>query len=551
LTVPGVPEISGTEQGEDVQAGSASGGEAQPAAAASRRAFPAALAAIAAVFAASFANFLTYHGYPPLRPEIGLVALGLAAGAGAAAFLDALLGRVRRAAVEALLGLVAIDLNADLGWLALLAGAGAFALSYAKRISVLPFVAILAAVVLLTTLAGLGQRRPALEKIAGRPATPAAGPAILHLILDEHIGLEGITSPAVRAEVARFYAERGFRLFGRAYSRHFHTVNAIPDILNFGGSGPSERSRIHLRAGRTAYLGLLARRGYPIHVHESDFADFCSDVAYASCTRYWSPSLQFVADLPFGPAEKARLIAYKFAGLSNLAVWTARFYSGLADGFGEEPRGPPRLRLERWARSSSVSGLAAFDALAADLRQARRGEAYFAHLLVPHYPYVAAPDCRVLPPSRWDYRRSETPIAAREAAYDRQLRCVLGKLDRALAALAESPAGADAVVIVHGDHGSRISDVEPLASQAGRLSDRDLVAGFSTLFAIRASGVTGGIEARPVPVPDLLEAVARSHFTSTEPVRRAVGPRMVVLDDNDWRPRRQVALPDAWQDAAR
>jgi hypothetical protein len=514
-------------------------------------AFRAALLAVAAVLAASFANFVSYHGYPPLRPEIGMVAAGLGAAAVAAAALYAALGRFGRAWFEGLVVLLAIDLNADILWLGLLAGAAVLLFAYAKRVSVLPFIAVLAAVVLATTLAGLGQRRPALARTEGRPAAAAAAPAILHIILDEHIGLAGIPDPAAREELARFYTARGFRLFARAYSNHFHTVNAIPDILNFGGTGTSEPSRTHLRTGRTAYLDLLAARGYPIHVYESDFADFCSDVDFASCTRYWSPSLQFVADLPIPPGEKARLIAFKFAGLSGLAAGLVRLYNDAAGNLGRKPDDQPRPGLDRWGISSSISGLAAFDALAADLRRARRGEAYFVHLLVPHYPYVAAPDCTILPPSRWEYRRSATPVTGREAAYHRQVGCVMAKLDRALAALAASPAGADAIVVVHGDHGSRITEVEPVANKAGRFSDRDLIAGFSTLFAVRGRAIAAGIDGAPAAVPDLLGSLARSDFGSTDIPRSAGTPRMVMLDDNAWRPRRQVPLPAAWQDAAR
>lgn len=533
-----------------MQAGSATEGEPQPASLAFRPAFRVALLAVAAVLAASFANFLYYHGYPPLRPETAMVAVGLAAAAVALAGLYALAGRFGRAFLEALLVLLAVDLNADIGWLALLAGAAVFALVYSRRVSVLPFVAVLAAVVLLTTLAGLGQQRPALARTEGRPAAAASAPAIVHLVLDEHIGLAGIADPAGREELGRFYTARGFRLFGRAYSRHFHTVNAIPDILNFGGSGTSKPSRTHLRAGRTAYLGLLAARGYPVHVYESDFADFCSDVEFASCTRYWSPSLRFLADLPIAADEKARLIAFKFIGLSGLAAGMVRLFNEVAGDLGEKP-GLVRPGLDRWGISSSISGLAAFDALAADLRRARRGEVYFAHLLVPHYPYVAAPDCTILPPSRWEYRRSTTPIAARESAYRRQMACVMAKVDRALAALAASPAGTDAIVVVHGDHGSRITEVEPVADRVGRFTDRDLVAGFSTLFAVRGPGIAGGIDSAPVAAPDLLGTLARSNFASIGVPRPAGSRREVVLDDRDWRPRRQVPLPAAWQDAAR
>ena len=500
-----------------------------------------------AVLGASLANFLHYHGYPLLRPEIAIVATGLILAAAFVALLYAGVGRPGRASLEALLVFLAIDLNSDIFWLALLAAIGTFLLCRLRRISVLPALTVLAAVVLLTTLLGLGERRPPIERIAGTAPAASSAPAIVHLILDEHVGLEGITDPAVRDEVARFYGAHGFRLFSRAYSRHFHTVNAIPDILNFGGRGSSLGSQDGVTVGPTAYLSLLRERGYGVNVYESDFANFCSGVPYASCTRYWSPSLAWIDALPHSAAEKARLIAYKFWSLSSVAVTLSEAYNFAVTRPWLRGAGLPFFMLEQRGISSGVAALGAFDTLTADLRQARPGNVYFAHVLLPHYPYVAGPDCRVVPPSQWDFRWSASPVAERQAAYHRQLRCVLRKIDAALTALEASPAGRNAVVVIHGDHGSRITRVEPRADNVGHYGERDLIAGFSTLFAVRAPGIEGGIDRTPAPAPALLGSLARSGFTSVGPGRVAAGAHDVMLDDAEWQPRRRVPLPRAWQ----
>lgn len=515
------------------------------------RTFQIAFLAGAAVLLASLANFLMYHEYSLLRPEVGIVAAVLAGSAAAVAFLHSASKRLGRSLLEGMLVFVALDLNTDIVWAAVLAGAGVALLTYLRRVSLLPVLSVLSLVILLTSLIGLADRRAPMSSTAGASTGSSREPAILHLLLDEHIGLEGISDPALRREIAAFYSARGFRLFGRAYSRHFHTVNAIPDILNFGGAGTSDASRHHVRIGRTAYLSMLAERGYRINIHESEFADFCSDVSFASCTRYWSPSLAPIGEMSLPVSEKARLIAFKFASLSSMAMEAARFYDVLI--------GQPLLRrfeltpafLRERELSSSVMALRAFDGLTAELRRARPGKVYFAHILFPHYPYVVDSDCTFLPPSRWEYRRSMTPLEGREAAYHRQLRCTLRKLDAALAAFGGSPGGRDGIVIVHGDHGSRITRVDPRPDTMGAYGDRDLIAGYSTLFAVRAPSIGPGVEAAPIAAPHLLEALARNGFRSLEGARWDGRESRIVLDDRQWRPRRQTVLPASWNGGPR
>ncbi len=52
----------------------------------------------------------------------------------------------------------------------------------------------------------------------------------------------------------------------------------------------------------------------------------------------------------------------------------------------------------------------------------------------------------------------------------------------------------EATIIVHGDHGSRISVIEPAAQYADQVTDRDLIDSYATLFAMRGPTVTAGYD---------------------------------------------------------
>ena len=83
------------------------------------------------------------------------------------------------------------------------------------------------------------------------------------------------------------------------------------------------------------------------------------------------------------------------------------------------------------------------------------------------------------------------------------------------------------------------------------MTDDDLIAGYSTLFAVRAPGLGSGVDRRPTAAPELLQALARSAFTSAETPRRPGRTRTVMLEDPDWVPTLAVPLPDDWQDPPR
>jgi hypothetical protein len=66
----------------------------------------------------------------------------------------------------------------------------------------------------------------------------------------------------------------------------------------------------------------------------------------------------------------------------------------------------------------------------------------------------------------------------------------------------------ESIIILHGDHGSRIVLTEPSAENQHALTKQDLVDGFSTLFAMKMPGKSGGYDASPWPLEQLFAKFA-------------------------------------------
>ena len=508
------------------------------------RQYATAFAASLLVLAASLANLLGYHQYPFLRAEVLIL---LAVFAGIAALYGALYrfgGALGRPLLEGLLVYLAIDLNTEYQLAAVIVASIVPVIGWRTRLSFLPLISAMSGAVILTALLGLGDTRPALARQAGGALPAGKSPAILHVIVDEHGGLPGIADAEARAAVLDLYSRHGFRLFTHAYSRHFRTVNAIPDTLNFGAAGQSRRVGWGFQAGRTEYLSSLQDAGYRLHFYQSEFAEFCRYSSAASCTRYWSPSLHFVDAIPAPAYEKARLIAYKLIVLSGALHVLTNVYDHFAHQPAVRALDLPWINLKLGGYSSTLSGFAALDRLTNDVASAKSGEVYFAHLLVPHYPYVMSRDCAVLRPSQWQFRHAVTPMKARETASSEQLVCLGKQLEELFTAFRRSAAGRDGIIVIHGDHGSRLTRKDPNSANRGRLSARDLMQSYSTLFAVSAPGLPAGLDHRPAATPDILHALHRNRFRSVDGLQRGSG--QVYLDGPRWSVGEPVSLNGAW-----
>ena len=107
-----------------------------------------------------------------------------------------------------------------------------------SRVVTAIFAAMLAPTVALYALGGEQTSSSIARTRAGVDPAPANGlPTIVHIILDEHIGIEGIPDVPdgreTKALIKSFFRSHGFRLFGHAYSRYADTRNSIPSMLNY------------------------------------------------------------------------------------------------------------------------------------------------------------------------------------------------------------------------------------------------------------------------------------------------------------------------------
>jgi hypothetical protein len=475
---------------------------------------------------------VTYHGYGRFRSEVLLVAAALSAVGVSASILVRIGGSVVRTLVLASLLTFYLDLQLDFAGYRPLAGVflGALIVCWLLRARIAEFVFAFALLVLATTLVV-----PATARI-GEPRFEARGieghdsdlPPIVHLILDEHIGVEGIPvgipgGREIKQDLADFYQRQGFRLYGRAFSQYYDTLNSIPNLLNFTSDDRDgsyfSRSAVPQRLKKAAYLRSLSDRGYAIRVYQTDFLDFCSlpAVRIVSCNRYRSTSIGSIENLPISIHQKASFILRSFLDRSTGLEEIRIRYDALRRRAAT--RGIPLPVWPRDPRVGPISTMEVIEALRRDVRDGARGTVFFAHLLHPHYPYVYDASCGIRPDtSQWSDATSAelTGLASntaesrarRYALYFEQMRCLMARLEGVFDALKRSDAWEDAVLVVHGDHGSRIVRYAPRGAAADHMTPDDHSDAFSTLFAAKAPGREPGYELTVAPLQLLLADVA-------------------------------------------
>ncbi len=528
---------------------------------------PADVLASVLVVVVPFWSFLHSHAYSLFRPSALAIASGLAAtGAAVGWWMHRTRSTLLRVLLMAALLLVSVDLTADIADYHRLTAVVLLGATWILR----NHVARIASAMAIAYGAGtLGFGAQAADEVRLTETVEGEGdpPPLLHLIADEHIGIQSIPTDieegaALKHALVRFYVEHGFRLFTRAYSRYYFTADALPNALNFAESrlrqgwigGPSASFPVPL--GRNEYFERLVQLGYDLRVYQPTYLDFCAaQTAPASfCLTMPNNSLSHLAALNLNGWSSARYIA---------AFWVTNessLYSRIWELY--EKRLRPALAARKvaalrwnWTKSDLeiVGALRLLQRISHDVETAPvlRGTAFFGHVQLPHSPYHL--DERCVPNSkislrserRWLTGQRVTPEQRRTLyqEYLPQVRCWNWLLDRLLAVL-ESRGASDAVVIVHGDHGSRIGTIP---SPARAMTGEQMADYYSTLFAIRAPGVAPGIDTAVASVKDLLDRFSAAGFRNVA-VASHPAPYVFLYSGNGLRP---VLAPRSWIHAGR
>jgi hypothetical protein len=375
---------------------------------------------------------------------------------------------------------------------------------------------------------------PSLQVVTERSATTGGGsaepPLLIHLLLDEHIGVESLPSEipgtsALRQELVDFYTSRGFRLFGGAYSEYAHTYNSIANLLNFSSREVSHPYLSHgtdeteWQLKQAAYFPTLRERGYRLHVIQSTYMDLChaEGAQVQECITYPVTGLRLLRGLKLQTTEKVRAFVSAIVTKSSVLRVANKVYErGIR---GTLLRVGWHVPAWRWQGPllGPLQVPTMFERLGDDIVRHPRGHAFFAHLVLPHYPYAFDRRCELRPHAAdWGTNRiaSTDPLvyntkesrAEKYGLYADQVRCVLTLLDALLGDLDRRGLLDDATIIVQGDHGARIPLHFPTGATLanGVLTDADFSDTFSTLYAIRAPGVSPGYDAAPLSVVELL-----------------------------------------------
>ena len=502
----------------------------------------------ALILASGLINFVLYHDIGLLLPE-ALLAGGVVAGAGIVLglFLSWIPSDKLRATLLCVLVLIFLDLQFQVmgllhrfvsvpegqifRYLGLFAG---FAASYVLLISLSKHISTILSVVFAVLLVSTIAVPPAPVQIVFESGQPTVSeqraprpdlPPVLHLVLDGHIGIDGIPVDIeggyeLKQRIEAFYLKHGFRLFGRAYSEYMLTPPSMSVLLNGPKTVPlvettgTENTRWSLP--ENLYFSKYLDKGYILRVYETEYVRYCgaTERRPETCYTYSTSGLRLIDGLGLSIVEKAEFIVASYFSRSRAYFFLFQGYDGLrrflnARGLADLPRGNRRSYALH-----SLGTLATLRRLKNDiLAGPAAGRMFFAHLMLPHQPYFLTPDCRVRDFRDWYNRKlyhddlnKLSSKQFRAEAYQRyfeQTTCLLGILDDLFGAMREQGIFDNATIIVHGDHGSRITVHDPVFENDGRLSPRDLIDAYSALFAIRIPGVAGGTDTQMRSVQDL------------------------------------------------
>jgi len=368
--------------------------------------------------------------------------------------------------------------------------------------------------------------------------TPSKGgrenlPPVIHIILDEMIGAEGIDRDIPGGEetyqiVRNFHSRFKFRLYGKAFSRHISTSMSIPNMLNYDytDSTYGTTSR-YLTNGKWKYFDDMGHQGYDINVYQTSHINFCNagNITRCKTLNSFNPAGIYVSFPKKDVSHPLSMNAIVFSLF--MQKMPGSYFSAVANRLNRLPLGHRLMKLMGLEgyfvlRYDVQSFNLWFDEISKEITQTRGGEVFFTHFLTPHMPLILNKHCNIksIPwYSTYNLKQiqklnDDSFREARRAYYKlyyEQVSCVFNKLTVLMKRIEDLKQFKNATIIIHGDHGSRISAGQFFEG----LSDRDLVDNYSTLFSIRSPDWKTGYDTRSVSVQRLFTEILSGEHNIT------------------------------------
>lgn len=250
-----------------------------------------------------------------------------------------------------------------------------------------------------------------------------------------------------------------------------------------------------------ALFTALEALGYRLNVYQTGEIDFCQSNRenLDRCWQYPLPNVRSAVESN-NTSLKITILAKTLLGQSSL------LRALLAD--------------TNWYSSVEVAvhDPDVFEVLGQDILKRASGNYFFAHALIPHGPFIFQSDCAAqygLPPALTvDRGKNESLIVGdayevRNGLYFAQIDCALKNLQTLIDIMKNNGSYERAIILLHGDHGSRIGpDVHSFDKQH-LLRGEHYRTEFSTLFAVKYPGSVFSIIERALPISYLIEEFMR------------------------------------------
>lgn len=371
------------------------------------------------------------------------------------------------------------------------------------------------------------------EDISLSAAKQPGLPPVIHVVLDEHLGLDGFPadqpgSAEIRSEIMAFYQRWGFRLYSRAFSEEFSTSHSLRSLF----AAESRQVVLEARGGaalemeETGTLQPMEARGYRFKARGITDINVCDylRVERLDCRSYDALSIKILKGLSFPVTQKALLIVGNYLKQSTLYTTALNVEVIASDAAKSIGISLPIYDVEAYSLST-FSSYQYIGNVIGDIPAISDGDYRLYHLIIPHFPYVFSNNCTVRDVRTWqkndnfmvgDFNTAES----REEKYGMyfvQLRCLYRKLDVFMQALRAGGLDERSILVFHGDHGSRIAMHLPANAAREEITDRDLIDNYSTLFAVRAPALSAGVDSTGISMQDLFAAFAANGFTALPP----------------------------------
>ena len=319
---------------------------------------------------------------------------------------------------------------------------------------------------------------PATEPPGGSQR-PGAVLYLLYLILDAYMGPAGFpadSEPSVLAvqSTVDTFLKHDFTIYVNAYSNYPYTSLTLSSLLALRRLGSESRE---INPNASALYNLLADRGYRLNVYHTDFFDLCGKPSYVrQCVEYPGNSIGYL--------KSAKM------------PWHDRFFAIAASQANASFGGMGAVAGRLWPRYhkymlSPFSFTEPWRMLVNEVLKGAKSVVHLGHFLIPHDPYVYQADGGVRPLTEWrtNTRDGEgtDDYHAAHRGYAQQVQYLNGRLDELFGSLSEAGLLDSMLVIVHGDHGSRI--LGPPVDPSMR---RTILESHPILFAVKPPGSPAG-----------------------------------------------------------